>query len=90
MLDKEVKSKIVTQLAQSKNDTGSCEVQVAALSARITQISQHLQKFPKDKHSRLGLLKLVGKRKSFLNYLKKKNAAHYDKVVKTLKEFHYM
>ena len=89
MLD-DVKNKILTKFAQSKNDTGSCEVQIGLISERIRQISLHLKQFPKDQHSRLGLLMLVGKRKTFLNYLKKKDSAHYELIVKNLKEFSYL
>ena len=89
MLD-DVKNKILTKFAQSKNDTGSCEVQIGLISERIRQISLHLKQFPKDQHSRLGLLMLVGKRKTFLNYLKKKDFAHYELTIKGLKEFNYL
>ncbi|MFH0898695.1 MAG: 30S ribosomal protein S15 [bacterium] len=86
MLSKEDKNKIISTFARSKNDTGSSEVQVALLSARIRQISDHLQKFPKDKHSRRGLIMLVGRRKSYFNYLKKVNPSAHDSCLNTLKE----
>ena len=90
MFDKEAKNKIVEKFAQSKTDRGSCEVQIGLMSERIRQISHHLQQFPKDNHSRLGLLMLVGKRKTFLKYLKNNNTAQYEQVMKTLKESKYL
>lgn len=86
MLNKENKSKVIKQFAKSDNDTGSCEVQIAILSERIREIADHLKQFPKDKHSRLGLVKLVGKRRTFLGYLKKKNLNDYNIFFKQLKE----
>jgi len=86
MLNKENKNKIIKQFAKSETDTGSCEVQIALLSERIREISGHLKQFPKDNHSRLGLVKLVGKRKSFLGYLKKKDLSGYNNFVKQLKD----
>ena len=68
---KENKRNIIDKFAKSSNDTGSCEVQVALISQRIREISDHLRLFPKDKHSSLGLIKLVGQRRSFLKYVKK-------------------
>ena len=80
MLDKTLKQEIIKKFAQGEGDTGSTSVQVGILTARIAQISEHLKENPKDKHSRLGLVKLVGKRKTFLNYLKRTNRAAYDKL----------
>ena len=90
MLNKETKSKIIKNFAKSENDTGSSQVQVAILSERINQISEHLKKFPKDKHSRLGLIKIVGKRRVFLNYLKKSDLDGYKDLVKGLKDKKYL
>lgn len=90
MLNKENKNKIIKQFAKSEKDTGSCETQIAVISERIKQISDHLKQFPKDNHSRLGLIKLVGKRKSFLGYLKKKNLGEYNNLVKQLKDLNYL
>ena len=80
------KGSIISKFAKSENDTGSCEVQVALISQRIRQISGHLKLFPKDKHSTLGLIKLVEQRRSFLSYIKKKNASGYASFVNSLKE----
>jgi len=84
MLTKETKEKLVKEFGRAVNDSGSCEVQVALLTERIQEISQHLKNFPKDKHSRRGLLKLVGRRKTFLSYLQKTNPVRYEFVMKKL------
>ncbi len=86
MFKKEDKSKIIETFAKSKNDTGSCGVQIALLSDRIKQISAHLEMFPKDKHSRQGLLQIVGKRRSFLNNLKRSNSVEHAELVKLLRK----
>ena len=86
MLSKEEKSKVISMFAQSENDTGSSEVQVAILSVRIRQISEHLKQFPKDKHSRRGLLGLIGRRRTYFKYLKRKNLSSFDSCMSTLKE----
>ena len=86
MLSKEEKEKIIKEFGKSENDTGSCEVQIALLSERIKQISQHLKSFPKDKHSRRGLLRLVGKRRAFFNYLKKSDVSQYEKLMKVFEK----
>jgi small subunit ribosomal protein S15 len=90
MLNKNVKDKIIKDFSLSDSDTGSSQVQIALLSARIRQISDHLKSFPKDKHSRLGLVKLVGKRRSFYNYLKKKNIQGYKDLIQKLKNEKYI
>jgi small subunit ribosomal protein S15 len=90
MVTKENKAAIMSKFAQSAHDTGSCEVQVALLSARIKQISAHLKDFPKDNHSRRGLLGLVGQRKTFLKYLKRTNVAGHDALVASLKQDGYL
>ena len=84
MLTKERIGQVVASVARSKNDTGSTEVQVALLTERISQISGHLQKFPKDHHSRRGLLKLVGQRKTFIKYLLRTDKKKHDAVVKRI------
>ena len=89
MLSKEIKSEVIKQFAKTKNDSGSCEVQVALICKRIQQIANHLKAFPKDNHSRLGLLRLVGKRRTFLNYLKKRNIKNHNDVLSSLKEKGY-
>ncbi len=83
-LEKEDKSKIVKELATSKNDTGSPEVQVGIFTEQIKKLTDHLKKHKKDEHSRRGLLKMVGKRRRLLDYLKHKNAERYDYLVKKL------
>jgi len=78
---KTVKNK---SLARSSNDTGSSEVQIGFLSNKIERLSDHFKKFKKDKHSAVGLLKAVNKRKRLLTYLKKNNPETYSKVIKEL------
>lgn len=85
MLDKELKAKLVKKFGKSDKDVGSVEVQVAMLTGRIQQISKHLETYPKDKHSRAGLLKVVGKRNKFLRYLKLNDKSGFDNVTKQLK-----
>ena len=79
------KKKIIQKFAVTDNDSGSSNVQIALFTDRIKQISSHLQKYPKDNHSRLGLVKLVGKRKALLNYLKRKDKSAHNSILKTLK-----
>ena len=83
-LTAEVKQKVVADNARGKNDTGSPEVQVALLTARIRQLTEHFGTHKKDHHSRRGLLKLVGQRRRMLNYLKKSDIERYRKVVADL------
>jgi len=84
MLTKEDKKEISKEFGHDENDTGSPEVQVALFTARISYLTAHLQQKPKDHDSRRGLLKLVGQRRSFLNYLMKKDRERYRAVVKRL------
>ncbi len=84
MLTKEQKSKAIEQFKTSKNDVGSSEVQIALLSEKIQHVAEHLKSFPKDRHSQLGLVKMVGKRKTFFKYLKENNPESYAKVSKLL------
>ena len=65
------KQEIIAKFARKEGDTGSTEVQIALLTARISALTEHLKNHPKDNHTRRGLLKLVGKRKGLLNYLEK-------------------
>ena len=83
---KEVKETIIKKFASSAKDTGSSEVQIALLSERIRQVSVHLKTFPKDQHSRIGLLRMVGNRKTLMKYLKSKNITSYNKLVSVLKD----
>jgi len=84
MLTKRVKSKIISEHKKHEKDTGSAEVQVAMLSRQIEELAGHLKKNPKDQHSRRGLLKMVGKRRKFLDYLKKRDIKTYEKLIKKL------
>lgn len=78
------KQEIISQFARDSKDTGSSEVQIALLTHRIANLTQHLKSNPKDHSSRLGLLKLVGQRKSLLKYLKKNKCESYIKTIKAL------
>ena len=84
MLDEERKKEIITDFQTHEGDTGSPEVQVALLSGRITYLTEHFKIHKKDHHSRRGLLKLVGQRRSMLDYLKKKDVARYRELIKRL------
>ncbi len=90
MLNNTTKDKLIKEFAESEKDTGSCQVQIALLSERIKQISNHLKLFPKDKHSRFGLIKLVGKRRTFYGYLKKKDLGGYQNLIKKMKDSDYI
>ena len=83
-LTKEAKQEIVRQHGSSKTDTGSTKVQVALLTTRINQLTEHLRTHPKDHYSRRGLLKLVGRRRRFLNYLQKQDLEGYRALIKEL------
>lgn len=83
-MDKTAKTEIISKYQQSKNDTGSVQVQVALLTERINHLTEHLKTNKKDNHSRRGLLKMVGKRKGFLQYLKDKDIEAYRKLVADL------
>jgi small subunit ribosomal protein S15 len=83
-LTKEVKQEIVTKHGASKTDTGSTAVQVALLTRRINDLTEHLRTHPKDHYSRRGLLKLVGRRRRFLNYLQKHDLEGYRALIKEL------
>ena len=78
------KKEIIDKFKLSENDTGSVQVQVALLTARINHLQQHLKDNPKDNHSRRGLLRMVGKRKGFLLYLKERDIEAYRKLIKEL------
>ncbi|OHE15832.1 MAG: 30S ribosomal protein S15 [Sulfurimonas sp. RIFOXYD2_FULL_37_8] len=83
-LDSAKKQEIVTKYRRTENDTGSCEVQIALLSERISQLTEHLKIFKKDHASRLGLLKLVGQRRRLMKYFKRKDKDAYLKLVTDL------
>jgi len=83
-MDKVKKTEIIGKFALADGDTGSPEVQVALLTERINHLNEHLKIHKKDHHSRRGLLKMVGKRRGLLNYLKKKDIERYREVIKNL------
>lgn len=83
-LTKDVKDAIVKKYAKTAADTGSVEVQVAILTEEINLLTEHLKTHAHDFHSRRGLLKKVGHRRSLLNYLLKKDVARYKELVKSL------
>ncbi len=83
-ISKEEKEKIIKEWQKHPSDTGSVEVQIALLTKRINELTEHLKKHPKDVHSRYGLIKMVGKRKRLLTYLKETNFKLYAKVLDTL------
>ena len=80
-LARETKEALITQFATTEGDTGSPEVQIALLTERIAGLTEHLRSFPRDNHSRRGLLKLVGQRRRLLAYLVKKDNARYRAVI---------
>ena len=83
-LDSAKKQEIVAKYRRTENDTGSCEVQIALLSERISQLTEHLKIFKKDHASRLGLLKLVGQRRRLMKYFKRTDKDAYLKLVTDL------
>lgn len=84
MITKEKKTAIITEYARTPGDTGSSEVQVAVLTARINELTEHLKVNKKDHHSRRGLLKMVGKRRGLLKYLMQTDIESYRSLIKKL------
>ena len=84
MMTKEQKTAIIKEYAAHEGDTGSPEVQIALLTYRINNLTEHLKTNKKDHHSRRGLLMMVGKRKRLLSYLKDKNLTGYRSLIKEL------
>lgn len=84
MISKENKAAVVKDNARAANDTGSPEVQVALLTARINELTEHLREHKKDHHSRRGLLMLVGQRRRLLAYLQKKDLEGYRELIREL------
>jgi len=80
----EKKKEIIEKFKTHDTDTGSCEVQIALLTERIQYLTEHFKQHAKDHHSRRGLLKLVGQRRSLLKYLQKKDIAKYRTLIKEL------
>lgn len=83
-LDKETKSRVIAENALTEGDTGSTEVQIAVMHARILQITDHLRRNKKDFHSRRGLMILVGKRRRLENYLRNRDVVKYRELIKKL------
>lgn len=83
-MTKERKQEIINNFKREENDTGSSEVQIALLTERINELTEHLKVHKKDNHSRRGLLQMVGKRRNLLNYLAKKDLAKYRELTEKL------
>jgi small subunit ribosomal protein S15 len=83
-LTKEVKLEVVAKHGRGPADTGSPEVQIAMLTRRINDLTEHLRQHPKDHYSRRGLLRLVGRRRRFLDYLQRKDLEGYRALIKEL------
>ena len=84
MLTKEHKNELIRTYGKNEHDSGSTEVQIALLTARIVYLTEHFKQQPKDFHSRRGLLRLVGRRRNFLNYLKAENVDRYQEIIQKL------
>ena len=84
MITKEMKEEIIKTYGRTEGDTGSPEVQIAVLTARIQELTEHLKVHQKDHHSRRGLLKMVGQRRGLLAYLKKNDIERYRAVLEKL------
>lgn len=84
MISKEKKKEVIEQYKKSPKDTASASVQIAVLTERINQLSEHFKTHVKDHGSKRGFMKLIGRRKRFMNYLRKENRAEYNELVKKL------
>ncbi len=84
MISKQLKTEIMQKYARTQGDTGSPEVQIAVLTQRIKELTEHLKSNKKDHHSRRGLLKMVGKRRGLLDYLKNKDIERYRDLIEKL------
>ena len=84
MISKSKKQEVIEKYRRDEKDTGSPEVQIALLTERINELTEHLKVHQKDNHSRRGLLKMVGKRRNLLNYLSKKDINRYREIVDKL------
>ncbi|MDO4179554.1 MAG: 30S ribosomal protein S15 [Phascolarctobacterium sp.] len=84
MLSAEQKTQVIVDNARHEGDTGSPEVQIAVLTARIKYLTEHLKEHKKDHHSRRGLLKMVGRRRGLLDYLAKKDIERYRAIIAKL------
>ena len=83
-ISQERKNELIKEYRTHEADTGSPEVQIAVLTAEITALNQHLREHKKDHHSRRGLLKMVGRRRHLLNYLREKDVQRYRELIKSL------
>lgn len=83
-MTKERKQEVINTYKRDERDTGSPEVQIALLTERINELTEHLKVHKKDNHSRRGLLKMVGKRRNLLNYLAKKDVQRYRDIIAKL------
>ena len=83
-ITQERKAELIKEFGRADGDTGSPEVQVSILTERIRNLTEHLKEHKKDFHSRRGLLIMVGQRRGLLDYLRRKNQAHYEDLIKTL------
>ena len=83
-MTKERKQELINTYKREENDTGSSEVQIALLTERISELTEHLKTHKNDNHSRRGLLKMIGKRRNLLNYLAEKDVNRYREIVKKL------
>ena len=84
MIAKEKKQAIIAEYGRTPNDTGSPEVQIAVLTARIQELTEHLKANPKDHHSRRGMLKMIGQRRGLLSYLKNIDIERYRALIERL------
>ena len=84
MISKEKKAAIIAEYGRKAGDTGSPEVQIAVLTARIRELTDHLKEHPKDHHSRRGMLKMIGQRRGLLDYLKRKDLEGYRALIAKL------
>ena len=84
MISKEKKTAIMKEYARTEGDTGSPEVQVAVLTARIAELTEHLKSNPKDHHSARGMYKMIGQRRGLLDYLKKVDIERYRALIEKL------
>jgi small subunit ribosomal protein S15 len=83
-ITKDQKAEIITKYGKDPKDTGAPEVQIALLTARINDLTPHFEKFKKDHHSRVGLLKMVGRRRRLLDYLQERYIERYRKIIAEL------
>jgi small subunit ribosomal protein S15 len=83
-LTKAAKAEIISKYGKNPKDTGTPEVQIALLTARINDLAPHFEKYKKDHHSRVGLLRMVGKRRRLLDYLQETNVERYRKIIAEL------